>query len=206
MTAPGAQGRDPRGGTRHPFPAGDEEPAQGDAARRRQAVDPVRRRGGGAGRSHRHPHHHRSGQAGDRGPLRPQLRARVLPGAEGHGTSCSRRSRRPPSSATSTTSASAIRSGSGTRSRWPVSTSATSRSRCCSATTSWSTSRRLLRSMLDVHERYGRSVLALKEVTAGRDLVVRVCRARRGRGRARRGCSSIVEKPKRRRTRRRTSR
>ena len=47
----------------------------------------------------------------------------------------------------------------GRRSR--ASTSATSRSRCCSATTSWSTTRALLRSMLDVHERYGRSVLAL---------------------------------------------
>ena len=36
-------------------------------------------------RAHRHPRHHRPGQAGDRGPLRPQLRARVLPGA-GRGT------------------------------------------------------------------------------------------------------------------------
>ena len=45
----------------------------------------------------------------------------------------------------------------------------------------------LLRSMLDVHDRYGRSVLALKEVTRGRDLVVRLRRARRGRGGARAG-------------------
>ena len=46
-----------------------------------------------------------------------------------------------------------------------ASTSATSRSRCCSATTSWSTTARLLRSMLDVHEREHASVLALLEVT-----------------------------------------
>ena len=40
---------------------------------------------------------------------------------------------------------------------------------------------KLLRSMLDVHDRYGRSVLALKDVTPRRDLVVRLCRARGGR-------------------------
>ena len=45
----------------------------------------------------------------------------------------------------------------------------------------------LLRSMLDVHDRYGRSVLALMEVTRRRDLVVRVRRARGGRGGARAG-------------------
>ena len=36
-----------------------------------------------ARRSHRHPHHHRTGQARHRGPLRPQLRARALPRAVG---------------------------------------------------------------------------------------------------------------------------
>ena len=51
-------------------------------------------------------------------------------------------------------------------SRRPRARRATSRSRCCSATTSWSTTSKLLRSMLDVHDRYGRSVLALMEVTA----------------------------------------
>ena len=41
------------------------------------------------GRPHRHPHHHRARQARDRGPLRPQLRARALPRADGQATSCS---------------------------------------------------------------------------------------------------------------------
>ena len=68
-------------GTR--FLPGDEELAQGDAAGRRQAGDPVRRRGSGAGRPHRHPDHHRSQQACDRRPLRPQLRARALPRRRG---------------------------------------------------------------------------------------------------------------------------
>ena len=40
---------------------------------------------------------------------------------------------------------------------------------------------KLLRSMLDVHDRYGRSVLALKDVTPRGDLVVRLRRARGGR-------------------------
>ena len=35
------------------------------------------------GRAHRHPDHHRSQQARDRGPLRPQLRARALPRQRG---------------------------------------------------------------------------------------------------------------------------
>ena len=109
-----------------------------------------------ARRAHRHPHHHRARQAGHRGPLRPQLRARVLPGAEGQarparggpGVIGARRHPLHPPEAT--------RSASATRFGAPASTSATSRSRCCSATTSWSTTRKLLRSMLDVHDRYGR--------------------------------------------------
>ena len=39
----------------------------------------------GPSRAHRHPHHHGPGQARHRGPLRPELRARVLPRAEGRG-------------------------------------------------------------------------------------------------------------------------
>ena len=75
----GAQGGDPGGRARHALLAGDQELAQGDAARRRQARDPVRGRGGREGGPHRHPDHHGPQQACDRGPLRPQLRARALP-------------------------------------------------------------------------------------------------------------------------------
>ena len=127
-------------GTR--FLPGDEELAQGDAAGRRQARDPVRRRRGRAGRAHRHPDHHRSQQARDRGPLRPQLRARALPRQRGQARPARRKCSSRPTSPTSTTSASAIRSVSGTRCRSRVITSATSRSRCCSPTTSWSTTAR----------------------------------------------------------------
>ena len=54
-----------------------------------------------AGRARRHPHHHRPRQAGHRGPLRPQLRARVLPRAGRQGRAAARgaghpRARRPP--------------------------------------------------------------------------------------------------------------
>ena len=59
----------------HPIPAGDEGAAQGDAAARRQAGDPVRGRGGGR-RRHRAGHHrHEQPEAGHRGPLRHLLRA-----------------------------------------------------------------------------------------------------------------------------------
>ena len=45
----------PAAGLGHPLPSRDEELAEGDAAGRRQARDPVRRRRGRAGRAHRHP-------------------------------------------------------------------------------------------------------------------------------------------------------
>ena len=72
-----AQGRDPGSGTGHAVPPGDQGDAQGDAAGRRQAGDPVRRRGGGRRRPRGRAVHHRSQQASARGPLRPQLRARA---------------------------------------------------------------------------------------------------------------------------------
>ena len=162
---PGPQGRHPGRGTRHPVPAGDEEPAQGDAPGRRQAVDPVRGGGGGPRRPHRHPDHHRPGQARDRGPLRPQLRARVLPGAEGQATTCSRRSRRPRTSATSTTSARRTRSVSATRSPIAREHVGNEPFAVLLGDDIMVDDSRLLRSMLDVHDRYGRSVLALMEVT-----------------------------------------
>ena len=67
----------------HPLPAGHQGPAEGDAAPRRQADHPVRRRGGGR-RRHRAGHHrHLVPEAGDRGPLRPQLRAGAPARGEG---------------------------------------------------------------------------------------------------------------------------
>ena len=59
----GAEGRHSRGRPRHPLPSRHQSAAQGDAAARRQAGHPVRGRGGGPGRHHRHPDHHRPGQA-----------------------------------------------------------------------------------------------------------------------------------------------
>jgi hypothetical protein len=88
-----AQGRDPCSRPRHPFPSGHQGPAQGDAAGGRQAGHPVRG-GGGGGRWHRrHPHHHRPLQAVDRGPLRPPVRAGVLPRREGQARRTRRRDR-----------------------------------------------------------------------------------------------------------------
>ena len=88
-----------------------------------------------------------------------------------------------PTSPTSTTSARASPSASATPCRWPASTSATNRSACCSATTSW-IAPDLLRSMIDAHERLQRSVVALMEVPSADDLALRVRRrlARPGRG------------------------
>ena len=78
---PPAQGRAARGRPRHPLPASDQGPAQGDAPRRRQAGHPVRRRGGRRGRPHRPAHDHRPGQDRLGGPLRPV----AVPGAATRG-------------------------------------------------------------------------------------------------------------------------
>ena len=67
----------------HAVPARHEGAAQGDAAARGQAGHPVRRRGGGRGRHRAGHHRHLVPEAGDRGPLRPQLRARAPARGEG---------------------------------------------------------------------------------------------------------------------------
>ena len=77
------EGRHPRRWTGHPLPPRDQGHAEGDAARRRQAGDPVRRGGVGARRSRRRARHHRSQQGRPRGPLRPQLGARGRPRGQG---------------------------------------------------------------------------------------------------------------------------
>ena len=82
----------------------------------------------------------RGKRAGGR-PLRPQLRARTLPRHDRQARDAQGGAVRCPISPTSTTCVSATRSGSGTPCRWPGITSVTSRSRCCSPTTSWSTTR-----------------------------------------------------------------
>ena len=101
-----------------------------------------------------------------------------------------------PTSPTSTTSASAIRSGSATRCRSRASTSATSRSRCCSPTTSWSTTATLLRSMTRRARARARVGARVARGRARGDLVVRLRRARRrSTRRAAPGAVGIVEKP-----------
>ncbi len=59
------QGRHSRRRTRDTLPSRHQGDAQGDAAGRRQAGHPVRRRGGRAGRHRRHPGHHRPQQERD---------------------------------------------------------------------------------------------------------------------------------------------
>ena len=73
--AQGSQGRLPRRRAGHALPARHQGAAQGDAAARRQADHPVRRRGSGGGRPDQHHHRHRPGEERDRGPLRRLLRA-----------------------------------------------------------------------------------------------------------------------------------
>ena len=85
----------------------------------------------------RHPDHHGPGQAVARRPLRPLVRARVLPREGRPPRDWRPRCGRSPSSPRSTTCARASPSASGTRSAWPATTWVTSRSRSCSATTSW---------------------------------------------------------------------
>ena len=65
----------PVAGPGQPLPARHQGEPQGDAADRRQAADPVCRRGGRCRRHHRHDLHHREQQARDRGPFRQGLRA-----------------------------------------------------------------------------------------------------------------------------------
>ena len=117
-----------------------------------------------------------------------------------------RRQARPPEggavlgrrSPTSTTCASATRSVSATRSRSRVITSATSRSRCCSPTTSWSTTALL---PLDARRRTSARPFgdgAAQEIATRGDLVVRLRRpGRRTGATVSSSCSGIVEKPPR---------
>ena len=175
----------------------DEEPAQGDAAGRRQAVDPVRGRGGG-----RRP----ASPTSSSSPGAASARSRTTSTATSSSSTtwssrtsstCSPRCRSSTTSPTSTTSASAIPLGLGHAvSRRARARRATSRSWCSSATTSWSTTRALLRSMIEVHDRERR-------------VGARAARGRRPSEIASYGCAecdvvddtlgrvrSIVEKPK----------
>ena len=109
------QGGHPRGRPRHPLPAADQGPTEGDGAGRRPSGHPVRRRGGRAGRHRRHPHHHRSDQAQRRRPLRPPRRARARAREARASTTTSTWCARWPTWPTSTTCARPSRSGSATR-------------------------------------------------------------------------------------------
>ena len=196
----GTQGRHPRGRARHPVPAGDQGAAQGDAAAsstsRRSSTSS--RRPSRAGHRRR-PHHHRPRQARHRGPLRPQLRARAAARAT-RATSdkleqvrriCrpGRRPLRPPGRAARPRPR---------RRAWPSSTSATSRSPCCSATTS-STRRDRCCSEHDhrAYEQHGGSVVALMEVARSTQITSYGCVDPSRRGRARRcvRITDLVEKP-----------
>ena len=108
-------------GTR--FLPGDQGDAEGDAAGRRQAGHPVRRRGGRRRGPARRAHGHGPQQDGAREPLRPGRRAR---GGAAQARAISRSSRRcspPPTSPTSTTCARATRWVSATRCCGPRCTS-----------------------------------------------------------------------------------
>ena len=78
-----SQGCLPRRRLGHPVPPRHQGPAEGDAAARRQAGDPVRRRGGRRRRHRAGDHRHLEPEAGDRGPLRHLLRAGAPARGEG---------------------------------------------------------------------------------------------------------------------------
>ncbi len=77
------QGGHPRRRDGNPVPSGHEGDAEGDAAGRRQAGDPVRGGGGGRRRPHRRAHDHRPQQDRAREPLRPGGRAGGAAAAQG---------------------------------------------------------------------------------------------------------------------------
>ena len=148
------EGRHPRRRPRHPLPARHQGDAEGDAARRRQAGDPVRRRGGRRGRHRRHPDDHRPQQERAREPLRPRRRAR---GARSRRRATTTKLEKVDDSS-DLADIHFVRQGDPKglghavlRAR--ASTSATSRSRCCSATTSSTSATRCSRRMIDEHER-----------------------------------------------------
>ena len=130
------QGGHPRRGPGHPVPARDQGDAQGDAAGRRQAGHPVRRGGGGRRRARRRPDDHRPQQAAiedhfDRATSsRRCSRPRATPTGSAQVRESSRarhRPLRPPGRPEGPRPRRALRGGA---------RRATSRSRCCSATTS----------------------------------------------------------------------
>ena len=176
VPAPGRAGACARPSSRPPASAPGSCPAtkahaQGDAAGRRQAGDPVRRRGGRRGRPRRRPHDHRPQQARPRGPLRPR-------------TSSSRRRSRPRATTTGWRRSASpadladihyVRQGDPLGLGHAVlvrraSTSATSRSRCCSATTSSTRATRCSSAMIDVRERARRQRRRADGGAAGADL------------------------------------
>ena len=78
-----SKGRLPGRRLGHPLPARHQGAAEGDAAAGRQADHPVRGRRGRRSRDRAGHHRHLQPEAGDRGPLRPVLRARAPARGEG---------------------------------------------------------------------------------------------------------------------------
>ena len=152
----------PAAGLGHEVPARYQGPAQGDAAGRRPAGDPVRGGRGRACRHRRHPHHHGPRQAQPRGPLRPVDRARGDRSRRRASTSCSPRCGAWPTWPTSTTSARARRWAWATPCRWPASTWAASPSWSCSATTSWTSAPPCSADMITAYGDTASSVVAFK--------------------------------------------
>ena len=128
----------------------------------------------------RRPHDHRAQQAAAGGPLRPRRRARADPRGEGRRGAPGAGPAQPASSRPCTTCARATRRASATPCSRPRSTSATSRSRCCSATTSSTSATRCSSRWSRCRPSKGGSVVALMEVP--HDQISHV-RLRRGRGR-----------------------
>ena len=200
---PGQEGRHPRRRPRHPVPSRRQGPAQGDAAAGRQAGHPVRGRGGRRVRDHRHPDHHRPGQAKHGGPLRPVLRAGVPPG-RGRASSTQlaemrghRRHGRDPLRAPGRAARAGPRRVGGPGTTW-----ATSRSWSCSATTSCTTSPGSWPACWPPTSATGDFGAGPEEGHPGRDLLVRQRRRRTRRGVAWSGCSTSSRSPPPRRPRR----
>ena len=204
-----AQSGHPRRRPRHALSAGDQGDPEGDAADRRRPDAAADRRGGGRRRHRGDRARHRARQVLDRGPLRSQLRARA------HAARARQdRARRRMCERISTDGA----AGDSVRQKEPLGLghavlvrarrpSATSRSRCCSATISIDSEggRPAIGQLIDEFERLGgdKGVIALMEVPAGQEHHVRHRQGQAGRRRAGRDARSTTWSRSRRRERRR---
>ena len=161
VTQSGLSGRRPG----HPLPAGDQGQPEGNDAHRRQAADPVRGRGGGRGRHHRHDLRHRPLQARHRGSLRQGLRT-----GERTGSARQERDARIRAQHAARRTSTASTSARPRRSAWampccaPSRWSATSPSPCCWPTTCSTADPPVMKQMVDAFDYYHCSVLGVQDV------------------------------------------